>query len=162
MRAQEAMTRDVVWVDPETSLREAAEIMSEWEIRHLPVLEGGTLVGVLSDRDVLLYSAIDDEGRKNVANIPVGEVMTADPVTCTPRSTLNSIASVMIEQKIDCLPVVDAEGTELVGMVTSTDLLELFVSRKQQEYLRDTGISFRVVGPNAVTRRGTRVAYGSL
>lgn len=124
MKAMQAMTRNVVCIHPTDSLESAKDVMGEWEIRHLPVIEGGKLVGILSDRDILLHTTVGVSGDQVVTDIEVGEVMTHDVVTCYPSDSIAKIATIMTERKIDSLPVVESDG-ELVGLVTSTDLLEL-------------------------------------
>lgn len=124
MKAMQAMTRDVICISPNEALEAAHDIMGEWDIRHLPVVEDGRLVGILSDRDVLLHSSKGAGNEWDVEEVDVGEVMTPDPITCSPTDSIAHIASVMTERKIDSLPVVEDDG-DLVGLITSTDLLEL-------------------------------------
>lgn len=131
MRAITAMTRDVVCVLPSDSLSDAHQIMIEWEIRHLPVLEGTRLVGILSDRDIMIRARMGDDGME-IDDVTVGEAMTPDPITCAPGSAIASIGSAMTRHKIDSLPVVDADGA-LVGLVTSTDLIEILVGREEAD-----------------------------
>lgn len=146
MRARDAMTRHVVWVDPEYNLADAAELMKEWNIRHLPVVANNQVVGVLSDRDVLLRSSLDADGCVVVDNgSSVGEVMSPDPHTCSPRNSVGNLAATMVERKIDSLPVVDDSG-ELLGLVTSTDLLEILIAREQEAKLGELPLKFQVIG----------------
>ena len=129
MKASAAMTRNVVCVEPTDSLQDAYEIMTEWEIRHLPVLEGQTLVGILSDRDVLIHATQGSDGALEIEPISVSEAMTEDPVTCKASTSVTLISETMIKHKIDSVPVVDEEH-QLVGLVTSSDLLELLIARE--------------------------------
>ena len=124
MKAMQAMTRDVICIGPNDALEVAHDIMGEWDIRHLPVVEDGRLVGILSDRDVLLHSSQGAGRDWDVEDVDVGAVMTPNPITCTPSDTIAHVATVMTERKIDSLPVVEEDG-DLVGLITSTDLLEL-------------------------------------
>ena len=133
MKANAAMTRHVVCVEADDTLLEAHEIMSEWNIRHLPVLEDRKLIGILSDRDVLARSEWDD-GKLVVPEVDVSDAMTCDPVTCSPSSDLSDIGTMMVDRKIDCVPVVDEDGV-LVGLVTSTDLIEQLIT-KEYDHLR--------------------------
>ena len=129
MKALQAMTRDIICIHPEDGLEAAHDIMGEWDIRHLPVVdEDGRLVGILSDRDILLHSTQGVRGEWDVEEVDVSEVMTANPTTCTPNDTIAHIATVMTDKKISSLPVVEADG-DLVGLITSTDLLELLKER---------------------------------
>lgn len=119
------MTRKVVVAPARMPLDAAWAAMEARSIRHLPVVEGGRLVGMLSDRDVLLRATRDDEGRTIVPGIPLVLAMTAAPLVCAPQTKVSDIARIMIDRKIDAMPVVD--GERLVGLVTSTDLLALLV-----------------------------------
>jgi acetoin utilization protein AcuB len=141
MRVAAAMTREVVTVPPELALSACWSIMQRRRIRHLPVVAHARLVGILSDRDVLLRSRADQAGLVPDA-MSAEQAMTAVPVTCRASTTVAEAASLMIEQKIDALPVVDASG-HLTGLVTSTDLLSLLT---EDEHLRhELPFVFRVV-----------------
>jgi CBS domain-containing membrane protein len=122
MRTAAAMTRDVVVVPPEMLLRAARKIMEHARIRHLPVVKHGRLQGILSDRDLLRFEGGDLDGMATL----VSEAMTPAPITCAISTTISRVAQIMLEHKIDSLPVVDPSGT-LVGLVTSSDLLQLLV-----------------------------------
>jgi CBS domain-containing protein len=124
------MTRDVVVVTPELNLAAAEAMMERWRIRHLPVVKNGRLVGILSDRDLLRYEGALAEG----LDTPVGAAMTPAPITCLPSSTVSRVAQIMIEHKIDSIPVVDAAG-HLLGLVTSSDLLQLLVDAAEVQTL---------------------------
>jgi acetoin utilization protein AcuB len=139
------MTRNVVWVDPELSLTDAAALMEEWNIRHLPVLDGNQLVGIISDRDILLRSTLQEEGDVVIDDATVGEAMTPEPFTCKTSSTLGNIAAAMVERKIDSFPVVDEEG-ELAGLVTSSDLLEVLIARERESKIEELPLKFKIVG----------------
>lgn len=122
MNTAAAMTRDVVVVTRETNLAVARRIMERRRIRHLPVVEHGRLVGILSDRDLLQYEGSPVEG----STVPVGTAMTLAPMTCFITTSVSRVAQMMLEHKIDSVPVVDPSGA-LVGLVTSSDLLQLLV-----------------------------------
>jgi acetoin utilization protein AcuB len=130
MYTQAAMTRDVVVIPPELELQAARAIMDRKHIRHLPVVKAGKLVGILSDRDLLRYegSLVAD------LNIPVAAVMTPAPITCLITTTVSRVAQMMLAHKIDSVPVVDPAGT-LVGLVTSSDLLQLLVESAEIQAL---------------------------
>lgn len=135
MRASSTMTRDVIVVVPEVPLSRAWEMMQEHRIRHLPVVQGGRLVGMLSDRDLLLRARQAVDGTITVEDQgAVGEVMTPDPVVCTRATTVSTLAELMIEKHVDGIPVVDTAG-RLVGLVTSADLLHLLIEPNQARTL---------------------------
>lgn len=124
MHTSALMTRNVVVASPTLSIGMAARLMQRLHIRHLPVIEARKLVGILSDRDLA----------KHAAEATCGEAMTPAPVTCSQDASVGRVASLMLEHKIDSIPVVSVSGT-LIGLVTSTDLLGLLVDRAQAQVL---------------------------
>jgi len=132
MQVSEAMTRHVIVIPPELSLEMAWEIMQRRHFRHLPVVSGGRLLGILSDRDVLLRARLDAAGELVVPGSPSGSAMTPSPHVCWKTSKVGEIAGLMVENKIDALPVVDEED-RLIGLVTSSDLLLLLMEREHAQ-----------------------------
>lgn len=126
MKASETMTRSVIVVPPELPLRRAWQVLQRHHIRHLPVTRGGRLLGIVSDRDVLLRATLRSDGTIEVPDEPVAVAMTAQPVTCEPTATVAQLVRLMTERKIDAVPIVRDEG-RMVGLVTSTDLLLLLI-----------------------------------
>lgn len=127
--AAEPMTRKVFVVSPDCSLSAAWELMSHEHFRHLPVVSGRTLIGILSDRDVLARATLE-RGTLKLPNMRVVEAATPWPHVCTPNTDVRDLVRLMIEKKIDAVPVVDG-ANQLVGLVTSTDLLLLLISREE-------------------------------
>jgi acetoin utilization protein AcuB len=121
MLVRELMQREPVTVGPETSLEDAYAIMHERGIRHLPVVDGGRVIGVVTDRDLRLATS-------RLATHPfppqtaVRQVMAQPVQTAHPLDPIESAARVMRELKIGCLPVLD--GADLVGIVTGIDILD--------------------------------------
>ena len=143
-RAKEKMTRIVHSVSPEQKLPEAELCMEEHHCRHVLVMKDEHLLGILSDRDVYLHASLVD-GEMEIPNIPVSRAMTPIVYTCTPDDRIGDIADLMIEKKLDALPVLDQNG-KVIGMITSTDLLSLV--RKEEGVLDKDLVpfSFRIVG----------------
>jgi CBS domain-containing protein len=127
MKVFAAMTRDVDVVSPGVSVRAAERMMTRAHIRHLPVVAGGRLVGILSDRDVLRWI-------REAEDRTCGEVMTAAPITCSGSTPVGRVAEMMLTHKIDSIPILDDDGA-LIGLVTSSDLLSLLVDRDQTQSL---------------------------
>ncbi|HSQ62772.1 MAG TPA: CBS domain-containing protein [Polyangiaceae bacterium] len=134
------MTRDVTVVLPELSLKTAWAIMRREHIRHLPVVRGGVLLGILSDRDVLLHATPGEGYEPEVPDKLVGEAMTPAPMICEPSTPVTELVKTMIERKIDAVPVMSA-GDKLVGLVTTTDLLALLLTSDEA---RPLPFAFRV------------------
>jgi CBS domain-containing protein len=133
MKIATRMTSKLITVGPHDSLAKAKALMDSGNFRHLPVLEDGRLVGILSDRDMRLHSGYLDSTRVDAA-------MTPDPVTITPTTTVEEAARLMLRLKISAAPVVD-EG-KAVGILSTSDILRAFldVERTQEiaEFLRQT------------------------
>lgn len=101
--------------------------MTLGRVRHMPVVRGGRLVGVVSQRDLLraslseLTSFRSEERRAFLHAIEISQVMSTPPITIDPDASLQKAALLMAEQKIGCLPVVEAD--RLIGLLTETDVL---------------------------------------
>jgi acetoin utilization protein AcuB len=129
MRIQSAMTREVIWIEPSDELTVAHGLMTGFAIRHLPIMENGRLVGIVSDRDVRAFSTVQD-GFLAVPDLAVSEVMTRDVITCPLTATVSDVGEKMLRNKIDCVPVLAEDGT-LAGLVTSSDLIQLLIDREE-------------------------------
>ncbi len=124
----EIMRQHFVTLSPSDRLDLADDVMKLGRIRHMPVLDGERLVGVVSQRDLLaasLSKALDFEAKERrvfLKSVVVEEAMTRDPITVSPETSAGEAARLLVRRKIGCLPVVDARGAT-VGLVTETDLL---------------------------------------
>lgn len=131
METAKRMTPKLITVAPRDSLAKAKALMDSGNFRHLPVLEDGRLIGILSDRDMRLHSGYLDSTR-------VDAVMRSEPVTVTPTTTVEEAARLMLRLKISAVPVVD-DGKP-VGILSTSDILGAFldVARTQEmtEFLR--------------------------
>ena len=129
MKVRELMTSDVTTVGRNDELTIADDIMKIKRLRHLPVVEEGRLVGILTQRDLFhaaLSTALNfgEKAQKGfLKTVVVKEVMTDEVLTIDPGADVKEAARRMIEHKIGCLPVV--ENGKLVGIVSETDLLRL-------------------------------------
>lgn len=124
MLVHDVMQRGVVVVNPDTELSETMRLLRRRGIRHLPVLDQGHLVGIISDRDVkaaVAAGAVSAGGAEPRAR----DVMTRGVVTIAPMFPVEEAARIMVTKKISALPV--TEGDRLLGIVTETDVLDLFV-----------------------------------
>jgi acetoin utilization protein AcuB len=133
------MTRKLVTLPPEASVAEALTLCRERRIRHIPILEEGRLVGIVSDRDLRdATPALGDQERASaLQEIQVGDVMTREVITTVPEDSIENAAQEMYEHKIQSLPVV-AEGPivdevsavaeeELLGIVTTSDVMRALI-----------------------------------
>jgi acetoin utilization protein AcuB len=124
---KDSMTREVVVLPPQATAGEALALCRERRIRHVPVLEDGRLVGIVSDRDLRSATpALGDPARAEaLGRIVISEVMAGDVTTARPDDPIEVAANAMRENKIGCLPVV--EGDALVGIISSSDVMEALV-----------------------------------
>lgn len=133
MHVGEFMTRDLVTVQEDTSMKEAMLLLRTHHIRHLPVADGKTLVGLVSDRDIRraspsLLSGIDkNDYEQLLEDTPVGRIMTREPFTVTETTPLVEAISVLVEKKFGSLPVVN--GPEIVGIFTEIDALKILLGK---------------------------------
>ena len=134
------MTGKVVTLSPEASVAEALILCRKRRIRHIPILERGHLVGIVTDRDLRDASPVlgDPERASALQELRVGDVMTRSVITADPEESIENAAQEMYELKIQSLPVVTEgpvvdEGLavaekELLGIVTSSDVMRALVT----------------------------------
>jgi len=131
MYVRDKMSRNVITITPDQSLRMARERMRKHGIRRLPVVKDGQLVGMVTDRDVRqawaspATSLSTHELLYLLDRVMVQEVMTPKVLTVTPDTPLVEAARLLHDHKIGGLPVVD--GRAVVGIITEMDLLEAFI-----------------------------------
>lgn len=123
------MTPDVITASPDTTLAQALSVTREHRIRHLPVLEDGRVVGVVTDRDLRLalppaWAAQHEELLGALHDRRVGDVMIRNIIHVLPETPLEDAATLLYTHRIGCLPVID--GERLVGILTETDVLRAF------------------------------------
>lgn len=121
---RDSMTREVETLTPETTAAEALALCRDRRIRHLPVVEDGRLVGIVSDRSLRAATpALGDPSRAEaLQSIRVEDVMTRDVSIAHPDDPIEQAANEMREKRIGCLPVVEHE--EMVGIITTSDVME--------------------------------------
>ena len=132
MLVRSKMTSNVITASPDTTLADALKLTRGNRIRHLPVVENGRLVGLVTDRDLRLAlppvwaSDTDHAQLRDAFNTKqVREVMVTEIITTSPSSPIEDAARKLYEHRIGCLPVL--ENDELLGIITETDLLRAFV-----------------------------------
>lgn len=128
--------RDIMAKNPATlgrndTLNIADDVMSLSRIRHMPIVDEGSVVGIISQRDLFRSALVKALGYGSKTHkvltktIKLKEIMTVNVITISPDATVKEAARVMMEKKIGCLPVL--EGENLVGIVTETDILRYVV-----------------------------------
>lgn len=131
MLVRDVMHSKVTVISPETTVPEAVRLAQLRGIRHLPVVDNGEIAGMVSDRDLKRAmpsgaTALEaHELRYLLERLPVSEIMTRTVITTGPMFPVEEAARLMVAERISALPV--TEGGRLVGIVTETDVLDLFV-----------------------------------
>jgi CBS domain-containing protein len=127
MQVRGMMSTDIQVVDRNDHLRMVEERMAAGQLRHLPVVDQGALVGLVTQRDLFKAAMSSAMGYGEKAHkaflqsVRVKEIMVSPVVTVTPETSVAEAADMMMQRGLGCLPVVERE--KLVGIVTKTDLL---------------------------------------
>lgn len=134
---QDWMRENPVTITPGATLAEAQELMTEHEVRRLPVVENGELVGIITYSDILrqIPPSQEEEETDHAAVLlsqrTVGEVMTYSPITISPSATIQEAAERMLEYQVSGLPVV--RNNKVVGIITESDIFRLVVESWAEE-----------------------------
>jgi acetoin utilization protein AcuB len=146
------MSRQVLTAQPQTEFHLAHELMRHRDIHHLPVVEGGRIVGIVAERDLLLAAA-----HFGSAHVPLAEIMHS-PVECVSvRATLMSAARKLVVKRIGSLPVVDAKR-QLVGIITETDIFKAMAEMAWLTKPRSAGSKARAPARGRPATRGRKTA----
>lgn len=135
--AKDIMTTTVVTLTGDQTLEHLEQAMRLLRFRHMPVVDGDRIIGVVSLRDALRVSASTLLPRFSEQNAFLGEhfhvadVMTRDVYTVTPETPLAEVAALLLERKIGCAPVVEPPN-RLVGIITETDFVKLAVELQRR------------------------------
>ncbi|PKM10345.1 MAG: signal transduction protein [Gammaproteobacteria bacterium HGW-Gammaproteobacteria-3] len=150
MRVEDLMTSKVFTVEPHDMIDRVFFLLHYEKVRHLPVLEKGKVVGIVSDRD--LYKALGPksnpssietvEGTTALHVIPqkVQHIMRRGVLTVNPDTFASEAATLMAENKVGALPVVDKNG-KLAGIVSATDILRVFAKIEKASEQREQRIA---------------------
>ncbi|QTE21902.1 CBS domain-containing protein [Polaribacter cellanae] len=129
----EIMTRELVTISSTDSLEKAEKLFKEKKIRHIPVVRNKEIIGMLSYTDILRISFADiTEDEKNVDTFvydmfTINQVMAKDVCMVSPDTTIKEVSELLSKKEFHALPVV--EDGELVGMVTTTDLINYLIAQ---------------------------------
>jgi CBS-domain-containing membrane protein len=131
MKVKDIMVKEVATLDINDELSLANDIMRLGRIRHLPVVDGTRLAGIVSERDLFRSSLAQALGYGSEATrdlmkaVRIKDVMVTGVITIPPDTELCEATKIMVQEKIGCLPVV--EDNRLVGLITETDILMQYV-----------------------------------
>lgn len=144
------MTRRVVAVSPDTPVTEVARLMWQHAFSGVPVVDDGQVVGVISEYDLISQQAAfdaplyvtfldayfrvpgtgDEEQLRRILATTAKELMTSPPVTAKPNATVQDVATLMYERRVNPVPIVDDDGT-LLGIVSRADIIHLMVREEE-------------------------------
>lgn len=133
-RVRDHMTRGVKTLKPTDGFLHAARLMQTNRFRHIPIIDGGVLVGIVSDRDMRRFlgtTGMDESDERGMpmrarGHVTMQDVMSTDVMSTTDDATLAEVADVLVKRKFGSLPVVN--GTQLMGIITEADLLRHVVN----------------------------------
>lgn len=136
MNVASVMTSQVETIDAGAATRKASDVMFNRGIRHLPVMQGGSLVGMLSERDLALISTFSKEdlrlGNMWQDGVIVEDIMSPCPVVLAPLDSVQHAFEIAIHEKLGAFPVMDLD--KLVGIVTVTDMLRIGLDALQRAH----------------------------
>jgi CBS domain-containing protein len=132
MSIREVMTSEVKACEPSATVVEAAKLMAQEDVGPIPVVEDGRLVGIITDRDIVvkMIAKGDDPSSRTV-----GDIASRDLVTITPDSDVSEALDLMAENQVRRLPVVD--GDRLVGIVAQADIARMGSDKKTGEVVEE-------------------------
>ena len=144
MKVRELMTKQPTTVEPDATLGEVATLMKQEDCGSIPVVEGGHLVGIVTDRDIVVRGIAAGMAAKTQR---VSKVMSADPVTVGPDDDVMDAEKKMADRQIRRLPVV--ESGKLVGIVVTAQIARAGNERKVGETLKEISESRSSRGSHA-------------
>jgi acetoin utilization protein AcuB len=135
--AKDIMTENPVTATELMSVAEALGLLYELDVRHLPVVRGGELVGIISDRDLRGFKGTDEEtamdAAENARSETVGHFMNTSPVKADPETSVREVAELMLLHRVGAIPVADADTGDLLGIVSYVDLLRVLQETLEPE-----------------------------
>jgi CBS domain-containing protein len=132
MKVRELMTKQPMTVEPDTTLGEVATLMKQEDCGSIPVVEGNRLVGIVTDRDIVIRAVA---AGKDPKTLPVSQVMSSDPVTIGPDAAVDEARKVMADRQIRRLPVV--EKGALVGIIVTAQIARREDNKQMGETIKE-------------------------
>ncbi len=129
MLAKDIMTENPVTATELMAVTEALGLLYELDVRHLPVVRGRELVGIISDRDLRRFTEADEdlaiEAVEAASSSTVGNFMNTSPVKVDPETNLREVVELMLLHRVGAIPVADLDTGDLLGIVSYVDLLRV-------------------------------------
>ena len=127
MQVRDIMNTGLATVAPQATLEQALGLMASHKTRHVVVVEGESVVGILSDRDLAVHYKPSEEPQANWEQIQVRKVMTAHPTTIGSMAEVREAARLLLREAISALPVVD--NGQLVGLLSDREFTRYFARK---------------------------------
>jgi acetoin utilization protein AcuB len=137
MKVKEWMTPDPFVLTEGDRVKTAVQHLLSAGIRHIPILRAGKLVGIVTDRDLrralpsVEAGASPEKYRAFMEQAALQDIMTIDPVTCTPETDLVDVIKIFAERKFGAIPIV--EGDNLVAILTQIDIMRAFLEMLEED-----------------------------
>ena len=141
MKVRDWMTPEPFTLTEGDCVKTAVQHLLSAGIRHVPVLRGNELVGIVTDRDLRRALPSTEAGaspekyQSFMERTLLGELMTPDPITCTPDTDVADAVEIFVKHKFGAIPVVD--GDELVAILTQIDVMRAFLTVLEREETRE-------------------------
>jgi CBS domain-containing protein len=119
------MTKNLITVTPDNTIRDAFDLFKAKRMHHLPVVEGTKLVGILTTHDIFKQ----ETNPEDYAKMKVADLMTTKMATMAPNDKIGSLVLVLVENLFHAVPVVDAERN-IIGIVTTLDVMKYSLARE--------------------------------
>mgnify|MGYP001811975934 FL=1 len=133
MLVKEIMTENPVTATELMSVAEALGVLYELDVRHLPVVRGRELVGIISDRDLRGFTGADEdmamEAVESARTGNVGNFMNTSTVKVDPETNVREVLELMLLHRVGAIPVADVDTGDLLGIVSYVDLLRVLQER---------------------------------
>jgi acetoin utilization protein AcuB len=145
MLVRDIMTTDFTTLREDEVLLDATFIFARASFRHVPILNGKQLVGLVTERDLKHYTPSilsgipPEEYNRLMETTPLSMIMTRNPLTIEPGKTVYEAAQMLYDHRIGCLPVV--EDGEVKGIITTTDMLNLLLRLLKERGLVPPGLA---------------------
>jgi acetoin utilization protein AcuB len=139
MTARDVMTPNPATATAKTSIAEVWGLMRELEIRHVPVVDRGALVGMVSDRDLArldvaqVLTARGAGGLERELATPIVEIMSTDVIFVEPETDLSEVVGLLLEHRVGALPVIRPDSRAVVGIISYIDVLRALQDELEEQ-----------------------------